>query len=610
MEYLKSKNVEINSTINFKILSEKYSFLDNIIDMIVTDIDIQDQILSLSDERLALFKQMYFRLTEITDYYNPYITLILQKIGYISFDTAWQNKRHFYDNMLQELDTFIKSGGVLTNKEIDTILYLCTSSVKHTVPSLNEMKRFGEPDTIDQIEYRQMIDNIRKTKNIKEIKFLLLSKIYGINYYDAIELCKRYDISGLEVTNENKDIFEMYVAICQIVNEDDADVLIQLYDEFMKQIHPKRDFRRIVVFENEMRKSFAHDLGNKIYKPEDKPYSLYDDIKVYDAGVDFKLIITAIGAYQSNFKDKDNYSEYWNSPYIRSHGNCCSLISNTNLSMATVKNVIFGFSTMSDNMLLLSGSSDINSTPASRSFNTTDNLSQRFMNADKMIDNTRGDYNELVYERRDLSSNPTLYKKNPDYIVFIEEYENFDSMLKHYKDNPKNIEYLMKQKKEQERKWKESLKAAKDFDIPVVKINREKVAKSEISIIKKLIDEFCKTNNPSLISQIITRFENNRVGNCGMHAPIREKYFSQKNMNYIIEKIKERIDQIDDVSTKNMLFLSLYNAIIEEEQKVNNCKLKRNNHQIPGIDFKKELADIEEILSNLNIDYQEEVRKK
>jgi len=59
---LKEKNIEIDETLNFKILSEKYRFLDNIMDMITTDIDIQDQILSLSDSRLRLFEIMYSKL--------------------------------------------------------------------------------------------------------------------------------------------------------------------------------------------------------------------------------------------------------------------------------------------------------------------------------------------------------------------------------------------------------------------------------------------------------------------------------------------------------------------------------------------------------------------
>jgi hypothetical protein len=320
-----------------------------------------------------------------------------------------------------------------------------------------------------------------------------------------------------------------------------------------------------------------------------------------------------LGAYQGNFGNKENYSEYWNSPNIRSHGNCCSLIGNANLSMADVKNVIFGFSTMSDNMLLLSGSSDLNSTPASKDFNTTENClnSQEYMDADSLLNNTRGDYNELVYERRDLSSNPKFYKKNPDYIVFIEEYENYDEMFEKFKDKLTQLEYLKQQKELQDRFWQESLKAAANFGIPIVKINREKVARSEYEKIQKLVNDFVETKNPNLLGQIITSFESSRIGNAGLHAPIREKYFSSKRINIILDEIKNSINCIDDKILKNDLFFSLYKAIIEERRKVDVCKYgKRNKQQTPGIDFLKELGEVEQILTNNNINYSAEGRKK
>ena len=607
---LKEKNIELDETINFKILSEKYSFLDNIMDMITTDIDIQDQIISLSDSRLKLFELMYSKLQTLTDYYNPYITTILQRIGYVSLETSWQNKFHKYDDLLKNIDDLITNGYTLSNDEIEKLLYLCTTSVCHTVPNFKELQNFGNDDSIDNIEFKDGIIKAKKEKDLDYFKSGILAQAYGIGLESAKNLCKKYNISNINITSDNKDVFEMYMAIYQIVNENDPDVLIQLYDEFTKIMKPVKDFRRIIVFENDLRKAFSHDLNNQVFQANNLEYNEVDGIKVYDAGTDFKMIVTAIGAYQNNFGNKENYSEYWNSPKIRSHGNCCSLIGNTNLSMATVKNVIFGFSTMNDNMLLLSGSSDINSTPDSRSFNTTEKRLQEYMDADTMLNNTRSDYNELVYERRDLSSNPTFYKKNPDYIVFIEEYEDFDKMFEKYKDNPKKLDYFKKQKKLQDIFWQESIKAAKNFGIPIVKINREKIAKSEYAKIQSLVNNFFQTKDPNILNQIISSYESSRVGNVGLHAPIREKYFSSKKITIILDKIKNSIDSINDNIIKNNLYFSLYKAIIEEQRKVDKCRFNRKKKQTSGINFEKELKEIEQILTNSNIDYSIIGRKK
>ncbi len=600
---LKSKNIEIDETINFKILSEKYQFLDNIIDMITADRDVQDQILSLSDSRLKLFKKMYTRLQELTDYFNPYIVLILRRIGYVSLDTHWKNRFHKYDELLKNIDDLISNGYELNDKEIDTLLYLCTSSGHYTVPDINELDLFGDRESLDNIYKSEWLLYQEDKKDLELIKSTVLSKIYGISLESADDICKRFDISQIDITQENKDVFEMYMAIYQIINEKDFDVLNEVYHEFMKTLRPAADFRRMIVFENDLRKAFAHDLNRQVYKTDNQNFTKINGVEVYDAGTEFKMIVTAIGSYDVSFKNQENYSKYWNSPKIRSHGNCCSLIGNVNLSMAQVKNIILGFSTMSDNMLVLSGSSDINSTPNSRIFAITEHIGQKYMSADQMLDNTRADYNELVYERRDLSSNPKFYKKNPDYIVFIEEYESFEEMFHKYKNEPKKLAYLIRQKEILDERWQETIKAAKDFNIPIVKINRERVAKSEFSKIKQMVSEFMVNKDPNLLTLIITKFESNRVGNAGLHAPIREKLFSQEKMSEILNDIKSTINQETDLETRNNLCSSLYKSITEEQKKVKACKHYRHKDQTSGIDFEKELEEIKQIWENNNINY-------
>jgi len=592
---LKQNNKDINETINFKILDEKYSFLDKILDLIVADLDIQDQILSLSEERLNLFKQMYLRLEEITDYFPPYISAIMQKIGYVSLDTHWKNKSHVYDLLLTDLEEKTKKGYVLFKGEIDKLLLLCTSSINYNISSLEQMNQIG---CFTDDEKKDLLKKIKEEKNIENIKFLVLAYTYGISLETAKTICNRYNLQGIEKNDDNSDLFEMYKAISRIVNENDSNTLIAMFEEFLNKIEIKQDFRRIVVFENELRKAFAHDLNSKAFKTDDNSFSVYDGVRVYDSGTSFNMIVTAIGAYQQEFNNQSNYKDYWNSAKINTHGNCCSLIGNSNLSTAQVKNIILGFSTMSENMLLLSGNKDIDSTPSSMEFDMTSKSNQNFMAAENMLNNTRGDYNELVYERRDLSSNPIYYKKNPDYIVFIEEYEDFDDTLKRNSNDSRKVDFLLEQRNAEIIKWQETVKAAKDFGVPIVKINREKVAKSEIDKINKLVEFFKNTYNPELLEKIITKFENNRVGNAGIHLPIREIYFSQKTISSILLELKDSIESIDDDIVKNQLYFSLYNYIKKEQEKFEKCMYTRNQNQTPGINFKDELSDIEERMND------------
>lgn len=602
-ERLLQDNADLNETIDIRILSSKYNFLDDILDMIVTDKRVQEQLLSLSDEKLELFKMLYQRLEENVDYNIPYITTILNKMGRTTPYTAWRNTPYYrYEELENSIIEGLENGKKLSTEEIDNLLYLYTSNLKWEINTLEELSDFPNifQSSVDAFMEKAQSE---EPKDLDNIKLALLLKTYGINVKTATNICKKYNIKGIPITQENVDLFEMYKAMLDIIGEDNPDVLIDTYNQFSSQMSPHPNFMRTITFENSMRKVFAQTLNSSVYKCTDS-YTINDGVKIFDAGTDFKMIVTAIGAYQCDFPDQENYFDYWNSPTIRSHGNCCSLIGNNNLSMATPKNIILGFSTMDDNMLLLSGCKDLNSTTSSRNFNIAseenfgtnpDDPYIEFSNPDILIDNTRGDYNELVYERRDLSSNPLFYKKNPDYIVFIEEYENIDDYFEEYKDNPDALAYLNEQKKSQEHQLEQSLKAAKDFNIPIVRINRETCAKQAIFEIEQLLSEFENTLNPEYLERMICQFENNRVGNHDKHLIIRSKYFSTTQMSTYLNRLEKTISNIEDTNLRNTLLNKYKKAIIREQEKIKKAGITRKSGQTSGIDFESTLARIEEM---------------
>ena len=602
-ERLLQDNADLNETIDIRILSSKYNFLDDILDMIVTDKRVQEQLLSLSDEKLELFKMLYQRLEENVDYNIPYITTILNKMGRTTPYTAWRNTPYYrYEELENSIIEGLENGKELSTEEIDNLLYLYTSNLKWDINNLEELSDFPNifQSSVDAFMEKAQSE---EPKDLDNIKLALFLKTYGINVKTATNICKKYNIKGIPITQENVDLFEMYKAMLDIVGEDNPDVLIDTYNQFSSQMSPHPNFMRTITFENSMRKVFAQTLNSSVYKCTDS-YTINDGVKIFDAGTDFKMIVTAIGAYQGDFPDQENYFDYWNSPTIRSHGNCCSLIGNNNLSMATPKNIILGFSTMDDNMLLLSGCKDLNSTTSSRNFNIAseesfgtnpDDPYIEFSNPDILIDNTRGDYNELVYERRDLSSNPLFYKKNPDYIVFIEEYENIDDYFEEYKDNPDALAYLNEQKKSQEHQLEQSLKAAKDFNIPIVRINRETCAKQAIFEIEQLLSEFENTLNPEYLERMICQFENNRVGNHDKHLIIRSKYFSTTQMSTYLNRLEKTISNIEDTNLRNTLLNKYKKAIVREQEKIKKAGITRKSGQTSGIDFESTLARIEEM---------------
>lgn len=357
-----------------------------------------------------------------------------------------------------------------------------------------------------------------------------------------------------------------------------------------------------VIIESELRDMFLQELNKVSFKANDEKCQIVDGIKIYNAGTDFKMIITSIGAYQGKL-NIDNYNKYWNSSHIRSHGNCCSLIANNNLATATINNICFGFSGFEPGMLLRAGNKDLNSTIYSKDLDVSMRKGT-FMLPEDLINSTRGTYNELVYERRDLSSNRTNYKKNPDYLVYFEEFEGenietlTDEDIKNEKDEEKK-----KILQEQKRIWKETQKASIDFGkmnedgivvpLPIVKINREECAKSEIKKIQEAFSLYLETKDSSLLPSIITQFENNRVGNRQPHNYIRETYFSSNSMKKMLDQIIETIREIDDKSLRNININAMGRLISTERKNFSDCTQTKD--QTPGFNHNQYLQVFKEM---------------
>lgn len=269
--------------------------------------------------------------------------------------------------------------------------------------------------------------------------------------------------------------------------------------------------------------------------------------------------MTAVGAYQDNFSDKENYSTYWNSKKIMAHTSSCSLIANNNLTTAKISNICLGFSNFEEEMFY--GGSNKDMASDNQYHVMAPQLVSTLSNPEEFINSTRGQYNELVYERRDLG-NGEFYKKNPDFIVFFEEFDDLDNMDM---ENPEVKSILNDEK----RKWKESLKAAKNFGVPIVKINRERCAKAESEKIEQCFQKYLKTHDTSLLSGIITNFENNRTGTRG-HSYLTEKYFSSETLQYMLNQISSSLEKIKDEKMKKHSIQIITNLLEQEKENIMN----------------------------------------
>lgn len=600
---LKETNIDLDETLNIELLSNRYSFLGELLELVVTDIEVQQRLISLSDEKLLLFQQLFYKIKDEVSNPIPIITKLLSRLGTSPYQPTYKDN-HSYDSLNYMLEEKIKQGIPLSENDKEKLLFIYTSDSKWNVKSLEDLEEFGEKTSTDMIEIEELVEGERNlpVKNITNIQKALLLKSYGISLDTAKTIISKFRAGSIEITDDNRDTMELYLSLYKIVTEKDAGKLIRIFDEFSAQKETKFNYMQPVLIKSELRDMFSQQLNKVTFKTADRPQTVIDGINVYDAGTNFKVIMTSVGAYQAGLEIED-YSKYWNRPQIRSHGNCCSLIANNNLSTAQIRSVCLGFSEFASGMLLRASNTDLNSTVDSRDLDFTIRRGT-FMLPDELINSTRGTYNELVYERRDLSKSRQKYKKNPDYIVFFEEFEgeNVHELTDQSIENEPDEE-RRKILKEQKRIWEETKKAAKDFGtlgadgklipLPIVKINREECAKSEIQKIQYAFNKYMETKDPYLLPNILTQFENNRVGNRQPHDYIRETYFSKKAMQEMLSQIINTIKGIEDKTLRCDNINAMGVLIQREERNFRNCSQSEN--QTPGFYHKEYLQILKEM---------------
>lgn len=581
---IKSNNNDWYETMNPLMLDDKYSFLDKYMDFITTDIRIQQLILSLDDNSLNLFSKMYEKIDKETSNAIPYISRILGLIG-TSVTASLMTFQNYNGGMFRKKNQSFSNLSLafqneqLTEHDLDLLIFIFSNNnFDFNVNSISDLRGF-ENELLDFVN--ESMNNFKNQSgyspdDINNIKSTILMRSFGIQLDYAKSILKKFNLNGIEFDKDNNYI-SMYRSIYNVVNETDVNKLFTIYDNISNNCEFSLDYMTISLFENGMRDIFLRHLTSSTFKCDGNNYEIQDGVKIFDAGTDFKVILTSVGSYKPEMETQLNYSQYWNSNSIRSHGNCCSLIANNNLSTATIRNICLGFSNFEDGMLLLSGSNDLNSTPTSRQINSQDHFG-KFMSANSLIDNTRSDYNELVFERRDLSSTREHYKKNPDYVVMFEELIDNDVNNQELDEETKQL------LSEQERIKGISLKAAQDFDIPIVKINREKCAVSELFKINKMVEEFYQTHNPALLKRIVVDFENNRMGLRYPHNYLREKYFSKAIINKLLAEIINDINAIEDIQLKTMNMETLKNSILNEKHKIEQSENFIKHSQELGID--------------------------
>lgn len=485
---LKKFNFELEKTIDIRVLNKKYSFLDKVLNVITADIDFQQKLISLDDRELNLFKKL---MNDVPDkYFLSFAECFLDNMG----ESPFKDSMVRYDLLNQSLPDN------LSDAEREALIFLYNSRVSFDVQSYEELGFLNLPEF--------WMEKLNQANDLDEIKEVLLSRC-GFDLKSACLLIKTYDIKDVNVSTS---VLETYNYILKVIESESVSELKELGFE-------DKGFKNYYLFERRLKEAFLENINQSLEFNGDS----------------FKLLVTVLGAYGRD-REIDDYKDLWTRAKI-SPLMSCSLVSDDNLALAPVKTVILGFKEMNRNLLNMK-EQDLNSGVSENDLNQASRIPGNFQSSSSLIDETRSDYNELVFERYD-----DFKVVMPDYVLW-------------FRDNKKGYEM--------------ALKAASDFDIPLIEIDPYKLGEKWSLEISQMVERLNDSNFESLALEIITKFLNNRNG-LSLHREVLDEFFSDERFEEIVRDLYEVCPDY------------LMEILNKEISKMKKCFINQNNLDDAGL---------------------------
>ena len=576
-------NSEILTTINYSLLNSRFHKIyegngyEKLYSICVYP-DIQDMIVKignpkktdgsinydLGDKRLELLSRMLSsvlidkngnKIQEWIPYYNGIIRSLYNKKEILDY----------FANHIDELD----------DKRLITLTNYLLGNHSFKIKTIEDL------DNYEEIR-NNWIDETTNSYSMRDVKSAAFEKVFGISMKTAEGFRPYCEGILLKPESFHPNIVEFIKAVDQILKENNMSLLRETIKAFERSAG--LDEKGIIHLRTMLKKQYLHEYNRVLFDTKDKlPDHILNGVKLYHAGgkngdKDFSLCIHAVGAYMGSSDTtarRFNFKEDWNRPIITNHGICSSFISSSHLGTALTRSVIYGFTDYEEGALLLSGPTDIYSSNESFDTMSDEDSKSTYLLPQDMVDYTRHTHNEMVFERRVGNQ-----KRQPSYIVLM--CDDYNKALLNYRALAALGRYsIFKKTLSNSIETKDAdaiyyaLKAAKDFGVPIVVVERSKVAKNQYNRIMSRLEEFkqdTEMNRDEIreyYHDIIVNLANNHAGNREYHKKIDERYFGRKIAEKVIEEIKEKIELTKQSNPALALIMleELEKSIVHEEYK-------------------------------------------
>lgn len=343
----------------------------------------------------------------------------------------------------------------------------------------------AEIDRVCDEQYKELSQGIKGFKysnHIPEKKKILLKKYFGMDKSQAEDFCNRFmhDIDSIElIEGEAKEYLERVKNILKIESEAEID---ELYASMTEKVTPYESLHYKYVLREAYSKTYVRALDEteqSISQNQDTEFIEIDgkQVKKINLRGDFNLLVHSTDSgFKGDKKILDgSFAKSWRhiSDPDRHMASCCYITQDFLGHVPANENgmiAVFTKSTTDD--ISLMGPTDIDSNI--KSFDQSSNKG-RYIAAKNMPQNARRVYSEIPVERRD-----------PDYLLIFD-------------DTPEQV-------------LQNSYKAAAEFGIPLIYIDKLEVEKMQLSKLDELSKTFKETQDLDVLSTLISMYETNVAG--------------------------------------------------------------------------------------------------
>ena len=317
-----------------------------------------------------------------------------------------------------------------------------------------------------------------KTTKLEIIKNIYFNKYFSMSINEANKLIEMYE-EALKGNVGNDKEQSLLLSIKKVLDADDI--------ESLKEIE-KTSARSIEEYKRDLEEKYALTYVEELGKTQDKFKDLKErviningeNVTTYEMDGKFDFLVHSTDTsflFYKTLDEEDNFKTIWMSQKEKiRHILSMSYINQDFLGKAPVGDagVLYGFTNMPKDNIRLMGNTDINSYTVSLGY---DAKYKKYLTASTMPYYSRKVYNEIGVEKEGII---------PSCVIISEDFD--EAVLKN------------------------SYKAAKDWNIPIIFIDKEKLKDRQIENLETLREEFLKTGNVEKLKQLLSTYETNVAG--------------------------------------------------------------------------------------------------